>query len=191
MRTLAYWPRRLALMAGILGLALAPRLSAQDTVEDIVNYLRYSPLLASSGQPTAAQLGAVADDGVQRVVYLAFTDHETSLPKEDRIARDLGLRFYQLPVIWEAPGVEDFRAFVALLQGSPNDKTLVHCQINWRASSFVFLYRVIVDNVPIDDAYLDMAQVWTPNATWQQFMADVLKAYDRPSECELCEGWQH
>lgn len=179
---------RLTCVVVFLGMA---RLAAAESVEDIVNYVRYSPTLASSGQPTAEQLAAVAADGVQRVIYLAFSDHDTSLPKEDRIARDLGLRFTQLPVIWEAPGVEDFRAFAALMQSAPEDSTLVHCQINWRASSFVFLYRVVVGRVPLDDAYLDMARVWTPDPNWQQFMADVLMAYGLATDCPSCEEWQH
>ena len=163
---------------------------AEDTggqASDIINYIAYSSVLASSGQPTAAQLQAQAEEGVQRVVYLAFTDHETSLANEDRVVRDLGMAFVQVPVVWANPTVEDFELFAAVMAHGGDQKTLVHCQVNWRASSFSFLYRVIHENVPMDDAVVDLTSIWTPTEHWRQFIVDVLDAHGQAPDCELCE----
>ena len=96
---------------------------------------------------------------MQRVVYRAFADHETSLANEDRVVRDLGMAFVQVPVVWANPTVEDFRLFAAIMAQGGDQKTLVHCQVNWRASSFSFLYRVIHENVPMDDAVVDLTSI--------------------------------
>jgi hypothetical protein len=49
--------------------------------------------------------------GFERVVFLAFNDHDGSLPDEDRIVRDLGMDHVQIPVVWDAPSTSDFYAF--------------------------------------------------------------------------------
>ena len=165
----------------------APSEDTGSQASDIINYIAYSDALASSGQPTAAQFQVQAVEGVQRVVYLAFTDHETSLANEDRVVRDLGMAFVQVPVVWVNPTVEDFELFAAVMAQGGDQKTLVHCQVNWRASSFSFLYRVIHDNVPMDDAVVDLTSIWTPTEPWRQFIVDVLDAHGLAPDCELCE----
>ena len=182
----------LAALLCILGALGTSNLGAlpEDTgsqASDIINYIAYSDVLASSGQPTAAQFQVQAEAGVQRVVYLAFTDHETSLANEDRVVRDLGMAFVQVPVVWANPQVEDFRLFAAIMAQGGDQKTLVHCQVNWRASSFSFLYRVIHDKVPMDDAVVDLTSIWTPTEHWRQFIVDVLDAHGLAPDCELCE----
>ena len=84
--------------------AMAGFAQAQDD-QEIINYVAYSESLASSGQPTQAQLEAISRVGLERVIYLAFADHETSLSGEDRIVRDLGMQFVHIPVVWSAPTV--------------------------------------------------------------------------------------
>ncbi len=158
---------------------------AQDD-QEIINYVAYSESLASSGQPTQAQLEAISRVGLERVIYLAFADHETSLSGEDRIVRDLGMQFVHIPVVWSAPTVADYELFAAVMQQSEGVNTLVHCQVNWRASSFVFLYRVIVLGVPMNDAVLALNSIWTPSDGWREFIVAVLKAHDLKPDCEFC-----
>ncbi len=165
--------------------AMAGFAQAQD-VQEIINYVAYSESLASSGQPTQAQLEAISRVGLERVIYLAFADHETSLSGEDRIVRDLGMQFVHIPVVWSAPTVADYELFAAVMQQSEGVNTLVHCQVNWRASSFVFLYRVIVLGVPMNDAVLALNSIWTPSDGWREFIVAVLKAHDLKPDCEFC-----
>ena len=154
--------------------------------QEIINYVAYSESLASAGQPTQAQLEAISRAGLERVVYLAFADHETSLSGEDRMVRDLGMQFVHIPVVWSAPTVADYELFAAVMQQSEGVNTLVHCQVNWRASSFVFLYRVIVLGVPMNDAVLALNSIWTPSDGWREFIVAVLKAHGLKPDCEFC-----
>lgn len=154
---------------------------------DIVNYREYSPTLSSSGQPSAAQIDTLAGAGFDRVIYLAFTDHESSLLEEDRRVREAGLGFIQIPVLWDQPNVEDFTRFAAVLAAEPKARTLVHCQINLRASAFVFLYRVIHLGVPIADAKADMNAIWAPDAQWREFIFRVLSANSIDPHCDVCD----
>lgn len=172
----------------VLGMLVCASTQAEQTaadLEQIFNYKSYSPSFASAGQPSAAQLRAVADDGFERVIYLAFTDHERSLPAEDRVVKDLGMEYVQIPVDWEAPRIGEFNVFAAAMEG----KTFLHCQANFRASAFAMLYRVIHDGVPLADAKADMNTVWTPNVAWTNFIRTTLEANDIDPDCAGCD-WE-
>ena len=91
-----------------------------------------------------------------------------------------------IPVIWEAPTLSDFQAFAGAMQQEPGRKTLVHCQVNFRASTFSFLYRVLYLGVAIGEAKADMNSVWVPDATWTGFIFDVLEANDVSPDCDTC-----
>ena len=156
------------------------------SVEDIMNYVEYSATLSSSGQPTEAQLESVADAGYGRVVFLAFSDHDESLANEDRLVKELGMEFAHIPVDWDAPRTSDFEMFAALMEHAPGKRTLVHCQVNFRASTFSFLYRVLYQHVPMDVAKEDLNSVWVPNDTWRIFIFAVLEKYGRSPDCDTC-----
>lgn len=173
------------LVAGFCLLGTAGLASASG-VEDIVNYREYSAILSSSGQPTQAQLQAVADAGYERVVFLAFSDHDESLVNEDRLVKELGMEYAHIPVDWDAPRNSDFHMFAGLMQREPEKKTLVHCQVNFRASTFSFLYRVLHLDVPLDEAKDDLNSVWVPNDTWREFIFDVLEENGRSPDCDTC-----
>ena len=153
----------------------------------IYNYIEYSPTFASSGQPSAAQLRAQQANGVERVIYVAFSDHEHSLPNEDRIAKSLGLNYVQIPVDWEAPKPGEYYQFASAMAVEPERKTLLHCQANFRASAFAMLYRVLELGVPLAEAKADMNSVWVPNSAWTRFILDVLKEQNVDSQCAGCD----
>ena len=52
------------------------------------------------------------------------------------------------------------------MQSLAGRKVFVHCQMNFRASSLVFLHRVITLKEPPDKAWESVQRAWVPNATW-------------------------
>lgn len=167
--------------------ATNPRNQHMMSTEGIFNYFQYSPLFASSGQPTEAQLGELKEDGFQRVVYIAFSDQERSLPQEDRIVKKLGLDYLHIPVDWQAPVDREYYAFARAMNIDPERKTLLHCQANFRASVFAMLYRVLELKVPVEQAMADMNKVWVPNTVWTNFARKVLKDNGVDPDCAGCD----
>lgn len=161
--------------------------SAAAAVDDITNYREYSATFSSSGQPTAAQLADARDAGFSRVVYIAYSDHENSLVHEDRTAKNLGLEYVHIPVDWNAPTGSDFYLFAGAMQREPDKKTLLHCQVNFRASAFAFLYRVIYEDVAVSVAKADMNSVWTPNVAWTELILGVLRDEAVDPHCADCD----
>lgn len=156
-------------------------------LEDMPNFHQYSAQFASAGQPTTKQLRTVKDSGFERVIYLAFSDDHTAIENEDGAVKKLGMDYIHIPVDFNNPTSSDFYAFVGVLQTGPAQKTLLHCQVNFRASSFSFLYRVIYDGVDVADAKEDMNLVWQPNETWRKFIFEVLADNNISPECDVCD----
>ena len=159
----------------------------EQAVEPIINYLSYGPTFASAGQPTEAQLEQQAAAGVEQVVYLAFSDQDRSLAHEDRLVRSLGMRYLHIPVDFQAPQRQEYELFAAAMALAPEANTLLHCQVNFRATAFAMLYRVLELGVPLAEAKAAMNSVWTPNTVWTEFLLDVLGHYGIDPQCDGCD----
>ena len=170
------------LLIALLGLA-----ATATADEEVINYVAYDDRLASGGALTTDALKRLRKDGLERVIFLAYSDQERSLANADRVVDELGMDYIHIPVQWGAPDAGHFALFAGVMQAAPEQKTLVHCQANFRASAFSMLYRVIYDDVPLAEAKADMNAVWTPDETWTEFMLDVLRANDVDPNCDGCD----
>ena len=140
----------------------------------LLNRIDYSPSLTTAGQPTEAELPLIASADFDRVIFLAFTNHPKAIAHEDGIVRDQGLQFIHIPVEWESPSPADFAAFAAVMQTFTGGRTLVHCEVNFRASVFGFLYQVLYEGADVDEAMSLMQSIWVPNDTWKAFIVRVM-----------------
>ena len=156
---------------------------AQDapSVKDILNYKSYTPMFSSAGQPTREQLPLIKEAGYQRVIYIAFSTIGPAIPEEDQLVKELGMDYLHIPVDFNNPTIRDFNAFADAMQREPDTKTLLHCQVNARATAFSFLYRVV------EEAKRDMNTVWQPNAVWRDFIFAVLAENGKSAECPGCD----
>lgn len=170
----------------IAALTLSGSLLA-DSLEEIFNYREYSPGFSSSGQPSRDQFELLKKEGFERVVYIAFANSEGAISDEDQVVKDLGMHFAQVPVIWEAPTKADFAMFAAIMQSAPDKKTLLHCQANYRASAFAFLYRVLYQDVPLPQAKADLDSMWTPDGAWKDLLFEILEENGVSPDCEGCD----
>ena len=162
--------------------------SAAD-LSEIRNFREYSPTFASAGQPTKEQLAMLKSAGYERIAYIAFSNSRGAIADEDAIVKELGMDYVQVPVVWDAPTKSDFYAFAGAMQREPARKTLLHCQANFRASAFAFLYRVLYEGVAVGEAKADMNSVWQPNETWRALIFEVLEDNDVSPQCDGCD-WE-
>jgi len=170
----------------VVFLLFSTSVSAGD-LSNIKNYREYSPQFASAGQPTRDQLGELKEAGFERIVYIAFANSKGAMSDEDQVVKELGMDYAQVPVIWDAPSKADFEAFAAVMQSAPEKKTLLHCQANYRATVFAFLYRVLYRDVPLVEAKADMNTVWKPDGVWRDLIFEVLEDNGISPQCDGCD----
>ncbi|MED5413147.1 MAG: protein tyrosine phosphatase family protein [Pseudomonadota bacterium] len=156
-------------------------------LSEVINFRQYSDRFASAGQPTREQYQSIAEEGFERVVYIAFTNNPNALSDADQVVKELGMEYMQVPVDFSNPLPDEFYAFADYMERNRDKKTLLHCQVNARATAFSFLYRVIYDDVSIMDAKTDMNTVWQPNEVWRDFIFEVLAQNNIDPECAGCD----
>ena len=145
-------------------------------MKDIYNYWVYDTKLSSSGMPTAEQMQEAAEAGVQVVINLALTTSPGALPNEAEVVESLGMKYIHIPVEWNNPTRQNLDDFFSAMDQHKEDKMLVHCQANYRASSFIMLYRVLRLGWKKEEAIPVMEKMWNPEdfPVWQKFIEDNL-----------------
>jgi len=141
------------------------------------NVVVVSPHLVTSGQPSANALTDLKALGFEAVIYLAPPTVSDVVRDEQLIVTRQGLTFINIPIKFDNPTESDFDTFSSILQGLGNRKTLVHCQVNLRASSMVFLYRSIVLKEDPRLAYEAVSGVWVPDGPWRRLIESQLRKH--------------
>lgn len=130
----------------------------------------------TSGQPSRAGLQRLKALGFDRLLYLAPSTVGDAIADEPQLVRAQGLRFDHVPIPWEGPALQHVDAvFAVLAQWPASGKGLVHCQVNMRASTLVFLHRVLVRKQDPELAWTAVSRVWTPDGPWRALIDAALK----------------
>jgi protein tyrosine phosphatase (PTP) superfamily phosphohydrolase (DUF442 family) len=158
---------------------LAPSSGARDEPK---NFVQWRPGLASSAQPSATYLARVKALGFDAVINLAPPQSSGSIASEGAIVTVQGVRYLNIPVDFGRPTAADFKLFVDEMQRRKRENVLVHCQVNMRGTAFVFLYRVIHENAPIDETAARLTGVWIPDSVWKKFIDDTLAAHGKKAD---------
>jgi protein tyrosine phosphatase (PTP) superfamily phosphohydrolase (DUF442 family) len=162
-------------IATVTSAIFATDVHSEDRSIQAPNVVVISPTVVTSGQPTAQSLARLAAQGFKAVIYLAPSTVPDAVPNEEKIVRGQGLEFVNIPIKFGEPTETDFERFVAAMNRFRDQKVLVHCQINMRASSMTFLYRVIVGHEPPEQAYQSVARVWSPEGPWKRLLTSQLR----------------
>ncbi|HXA47951.1 MAG TPA: protein tyrosine phosphatase family protein [Burkholderiaceae bacterium] len=147
---------------------------AAATGIDAPNVVPISATLVTSGQPTADAIAHLAEQGFAADIYLAPLTVPDAVPGEADSVRKQGMEFVNIPIKFGTPTEADFQAFVDAMNKFQDRKVLVHCQVNMRASSMTFLYRVIVGHEDPEKAYESVARVWSPHGPWKELIVSQL-----------------
>ena len=146
------------------------------------NLVRWRPGLASSAQPTPLYLARVKAEGYDAVINLAPAQSHGSIANESAIITGQGVPYLNIPVDFRKPTAADFAQFVEEMKPRSDQNVLVHCQVNMRATAFVFLYRVIHEGAPVDEAAAKLTGVWIPDRVWKKFIDDTLAAHGKKAD---------
>ncbi|MES2150866.1 MAG: protein tyrosine phosphatase family protein [Pseudomonadota bacterium] len=146
------------------------------------NVVVISPKLVTAGQPTAAALAGLGAQGFKAVIYLAPLTVADAVPAEAGIVRGQGIEFIHIPIEFGDPTEADYLTFAAAMNRLRDQKVLVHCQVDMRASSMTFLYRVLVNKENPELAYEAVSRVWSPRGVWKTLITTQLRKANIPFE---------
>lgn len=168
--------------------------------QPILNFLPISDTLATAGQPTPEQFAALRKDGYEVIINLAPDNASNAINNEAQVIAEQGMDYVHIPVDWQAPQLQDLQKFFTAMEQNRGRKLLVHCALNLRVSSFVYLYRVLRESVPEPEAAVPLHEMWgrvaaraqgkpadsvtavtanmfyQPDGTWRRFIDQALSA---------------
>ena len=145
-------------------------------LNDIFNFVQLDDRVATSGQPTEQQLSLIKEAGYTTIINLAPKSHENALGNEDELLKELGIRYFHLPVVFTNPTREDFELFIETFEGCDDERIWVHCAANMRVSAFFYKYRLERLGWSESLARADMDKIWEPGkvmAVWQTFIDEL------------------
>ena len=142
-------------------------------IESIKDYYQISDRLATSGQPTSQQFKSIKEAGYQVIINLAMSCSTNAIANEGAIVTDLGLVYVQIPVVWEAPTIEDVKLFFSTMQAFADKQVWVHCAKNMRVSCFIYFWQKYSLKLPEHQAKQPMDKIWQPTGVWQQLIEQV------------------
>lgn len=143
---------------------------------NITNLTILNDSLWTSGQPTRAELAEIAVAGFEVVINLAMPSSDNALPDEAELVQSLGMEYVHIPVVWDAPQPEDLKRFMDAMDTRHNRKIFVHCALNYRASAFTALWRVLRQGWEKEKAFAVQETIWQleDHPTWKIFVTSAL-----------------
>ena len=131
--------------------------------DDIRAWQRLSDRITTSGRLQESDLARLAAIGVRHVINLALADHPEALPDAEGAMAAAGLDYTHIPVPFDAPSEEHYRAFKSALEAS-DAPVHVHCIMNWRVSAFFYRYHR-EQGMDEPEARALMTRIWSPETS--------------------------
>jgi uncharacterized protein (TIGR01244 family) len=136
--------------------------SAQE-VPPIRNFLQVNEQFCTGGQPRLEHLAKLKSDGVKAVINLRQPS-EHRAPEEEAEVKKLGLRYFNIPVVYGEPKDEQVEEFLKITDDPENRPAFIHCTAAIRVGAFWMIRRVLRDGWPVEKAEEEAVKIGLVNA---------------------------
>ena len=170
--------KRVALFFLLLLITAASTLAQQDTGE-IRNFLRVNKDFCTGGQPRLEHLEKLKADGVKAIINLRQPSEHRAAEEEAK-AKELGLRYFNIPVAYGNPNEEQVAEFLKITDDPENRPAFIHCTAAIRVGAFWLIRRVARDGWTWDAALAEARKVGLSNAPHLEEFAKNYLASRKP-----------
>lgn len=173
--------RNVWLVLVLLALAALPALAQTDKpAYDIRNFLRVNDKICTGGQPSLADLERMKAEGIKAIINLRRPT-EYNAEEEAAKAKELGLRYFNIPVDSSALKDEQVAEFLKLLADSANLPAFIHCASANRVGAFWMIRRVLVDGWKQEAALQEAEKIGLTNPRLREFALDYIQRHAKKS----------
>lgn len=144
-------------LASLTLMLVALSLPSQETTP-IRNFLRVNDQFCTGGQPKMEHLEMLKKDGVKAIINLRQpTEHRAD--EEEAKAKELGLRYFNIPVSAGNPKDEQADEFLKITDDPENRPAFIHCTAAIRVGAFWMIRRALRDGFTVEEAEKDAVKV--------------------------------
>jgi uncharacterized protein (TIGR01244 family) len=147
---------------------------------DIKNFLRLNEQICTGGQPTLEDLERMKAEGIKAIISLRrHGESNFHAEEESARAKELGLRYFSIPVDSNAPKDEQVEEFLKIMKDPENRPVFIHCQSANRVGAFWMIRRVLVDGWKLDDAVKEAEKIGLSNSRTREFALDYIARHSK------------
>ena len=126
-------------------------IAAQQETPPIRNFVRVNKEFCTGGQPRLEHLQQLKDEGVKSLINLRpASEHRAA--EEEAKAKELGLRYFNIPVVFGDPKDEQVAEFLKITDDTANRPAFIHCTAAIRVGAFWMIRRVLRDGWTVEAA---------------------------------------
>lgn len=149
---------KLLFNAGIIFLLSVFALRAQDAAPPIRNFIRMNKDFCAGAQPRLENLESLKKDGVRTIINLRQPGEHRAADEEAK-AKELGLRYFNIPVVFGEPRDAQVDEFLRITDDPDNRPAFIHCAAGIRVGAFWMIRRVLRDGFTIEAAEKEAEQI--------------------------------
>ena len=135
----------------VLLLVACASVAAQQEVPPIRNFVRVNEQFCTGAQPRLEHLEKLKAEGVRAVINLRPRGEHRAAEEEEK-AKELGLRYFNIPVVTGEPKDEQVAEFLKLTDDPENRPAFIHCASARRVGAFWMIRRVLRDGWTVERA---------------------------------------
>ena len=130
----------------------------QENTDSIRNFLRINDQFCTGGQPRLEHLEKLKAEGVKAIINLRQPSEHRAAEEESK-AKELGLRYFNIPVVYANPKEEQVTEFLKITDDAQNRPAFIHCTAAIRVGAFWMIRRVLRDGWKFEDAHEEAKKV--------------------------------
>jgi protein tyrosine phosphatase (PTP) superfamily phosphohydrolase (DUF442 family) len=146
---------------------------------NVPRYLEVTPNLGTGGQPSEEGLRALAKNGYKAVINLRTSQEGVDLAAEEKLVRELGLKYFNIPFVASDPKEEQAVEFLDFIEKLKDQKVFIHCASANRVGCFVMIQRVLKDGVSPGMAEEEANRIGLRSEVLRQFAKDFLEQHKK------------
>jgi outer membrane protein assembly factor BamB len=166
-----------ALVIALSILLFVTSTSIAQELSDIRNFLRVNKDFCTGGQPRLEHLEKLKAEGVKAIINLRQPSEHRAAEEEAK-AKELGLRYFNIPVVFGKPNEEQVTEFLKITDDPENRPAFIHCTAAIRVGAFWMIRRVLRDGWKIEDAEKEAEKVGLRESPhWNEFARKYIESH--------------
>ena len=159
----------------------APPTAVPQEYPSIKNFLRINSEICTGGQPAMEDLARMKAEGVRAILNLRRPS-EYNAEEEALKAKELGLRYFNIPVNGAEPRDEQADEFLKLIADLLNRPIFIHCTSANRVGAFWMVRRVLIDHWKLDDAEAEARKMGLHSQNLVDFARSYIARHSKPQQ---------
>jgi uncharacterized protein (TIGR01244 family) len=146
-------------------------------VAPIRNFVRISDEFCTGAQPRLEHLEKLKADGVKSILNLRPAGEHRAAEEEAKV-KELGLRYFNIPVVFGEPKEEQVEEFLKITDDTENRPIFIHCAAGIRVAAFWMIRRVVRDEWTLEAAEQEADKIGLRESPhWKEFARKYIEAH--------------